>query len=421
MKKIAFVPNDDGYGPSSLGFYIAKSFLEQGYSLIIRNKSAQDLNKNFYEDEINQSKVSLDPTFGGIKLKKTSEGIDFLGSFQNIVNYSKNSREYILPKDVDFVVDIGTPAGVRAAKKQRKPAFTVFDHSWGQTYQMLLDEFWKSAVKALGLKYQEKKILQDLLNRSKLKKAMERIKEDETQTRKVFLFPYYITPKCYYQYWKSLGVEIIKIGGVLGKPKVTRGKARKRMGIGDNDPEKIVYILGGGTSVWDAKLPQMISQLRGKKLKCNVVIFDRGIKEPGKYERLTNNLFKIGPVKGETIQGILPGVDLVITRAGGGIVNDAIACRVPFVCVEEPGHVQVEMIRKNCMGKTEKDRLTRTILIDDFRTKPIDQIIKEELVKQKDDNRKLRERMSYIENGMEKYIVDGILSHIYAIHTTHHE
>lgn len=410
--KIALVPNDDGYGPSALGFYISKNFLERGHSLIVRNKSAQELNQNFYGGKKTKGMVSLDSVFGGIMLKKTNEGIDFLGSFTNIGNYSKNSDEYVLPKDVAFVVDIGTPAAVRAAKRQRKPAFTVFDHSWGKTYQMLLDEFWKSIVKALVLKYQEKKILQDLLNRSKLKKAMERIREDEAQTRKVFLFPYYITPECYYQYWESLGVEIKDIGGVLGKPKVARKEARRRMGIDDTDPEQTVYILGGGTSVWDAKLPQMISQLQRKKLKYNAVIFDRNIKKPGKYERLTSNLFKIGPVKRETIQAILPGIDLIITRAGGGIVNDAIACRVPFVCVEEPGQMQVEMIRKNCMGKTEKDRLTRTILIDDFRTKPIDKIIKQELVEQKNDNKKLLERMSDIECGMEEHVVDDILSHI---------
>jgi len=319
----------------------------------------------------------------------------------------------VRPKDVDFVVDIGTPAAVHASKKEGKSVFTVFDHSWGKTYQMLLDKFWKSTVEALGLEYQEEKILQDLVNSSnKLTRAVKKIKEDEKQTRKVFLFPYYITPECYYKHWESLGVEIAKIGGVLGKPKVTRETARKRMGIGDNDSENTVYILGGGTSVWDAKLPQMISQIQGKKLKYNVVIFDRGIKEPGKYKRIGNNVFTGGAVKGETIQGILPGVDLVITRAGGGIVNDAIACRVPFVCVEELGHVQVEMIRKNCMGKTEKDRLTRTIHIDDFKTKPINQIIEQELVEQEDDNRKLQERMSFIKNGMEKYIIDDILSHI---------
>jgi len=98
--KIALVPNDDGYGPSALGFYIAKSFLEpeRGHSLVIRNKSAQELNQNFYENEISQKRVSLDPVFGGIKLVKTNEGVDILGSFKDIHEYPKCSDAYALPK-----------------------------------------------------------------------------------------------------------------------------------------------------------------------------------------------------------------------------------------------------------------------------------------------------------------------------------
>lgn len=405
--KIALVPNDDGYGPSALGFYIAKAFLKLDHSLVIRNKSAHRLNQNFYKDEIVQGEVSLDPIFGGIKLEKANEGIDFLGSFRNIHGYSNNSDEYALPENVNFVVDIGTPAAVGASKRHGKPAFTVFDHSWGKTYEMLLDEFWKSTVEALGLLYQKGMMLHYLLNGTNtLRREIERIKKDEAQTRKVFVFPYYITPECYYQHWESLGVEIEDIGGVLGEPKVNPEDARIMMGIDGTEPHrKTVYMLGGGTSVWDAKLPQMISQLQGKKLNYNVVIFDRSIKE---YERVSDNLFKIGPLEKETLQGILPGVDLVITRAGGGIVNDAIACRVPFVCVEEPRHRQVEQIRENCM----RHRLTRTILVEEFRTTPIDQIIQRELVKHKQDNRELQERMSKIERGMEKHVIEDILRHI---------
>ena len=54
--KIALVPNDDGYGPSALGFYVAKALLKQGVSLVIMNESALTLNASFYKDEINNGR-----------------------------------------------------------------------------------------------------------------------------------------------------------------------------------------------------------------------------------------------------------------------------------------------------------------------------------------------------------------------------
>jgi len=45
-------------------------------------------------------------------------------------------------------------------------------------------------------------------------------------------------------------------------------------------------------------------------------------------------------------QDIIDGVTLIVTRAGGATVNDAIARRIPLVFVSEQGHWQVEAIRK---------------------------------------------------------------------------
>ncbi len=180
------------------------------------------------------------------------------------------------------------------------------------------------------------------------------MEKDEACTRRVFLFPTCIAPDCFHEHWKTLGVTIEEIDGVLGGPRVSREEAKEIMGIDNDDPT--VYICGGGTTVWDCIVPRMEEELKSKTMDCNVVIFHREL-EPGEYKRINERVSLGGPVKGAPIQGILPGVDLVITRAGGGIVNDSIACRVPFVCVEEPGHEQVEMIRKTCM----EQGLTRTI------------------------------------------------------------
>jgi UDP:flavonoid glycosyltransferase YjiC (YdhE family) len=175
------------------------------------------------------------------------------------------------------------------------------------------------------------------------------------------------------------------------------------MGIPEGAPAQTVYILGGGTSVWDAKLPEIILQLKEKILPYNVVLFDRNAK-PNEYVRVGDNVFKGGVIDGATVQGLLPGIDLVITRAGGGIVNDAIACRVPLVCVEEPNHLQVEMIRQNC----EKEGLTRTIRIGDFRDCAIGEIVEKELGNQAG-NRRIRKAMQGIRNGMEEAVAATII------------
>lgn len=395
--KIALVPNDDGYGPSALGFYVAKALLKEGVSLVIMNESALTLNASFYKDEINSGKVTLQPTFGGIRLRKTAEGVDIPASLQDIRSYPTRSAKYVVPEDVDAVVDIGTPSAARAARLAGKPAITIFDHSWGKTYEMLLEEF------TAGVLGPTTSALPIIKRDYEVAKAINELKEDESKAQAVFLFPEFIAPRPYREHWKSLRVRIEPIGGVFGRPAVSRKKARSTMGIPEGAPAKTVYMLGGGTSVWDAKLPEIIQQLKEKSLLYNVVVFDRHAK-PNEYVRVGNNVFKGGVIDGATVQGLLPGIDLVITRAGGGIVNDAIACRLPLVCVEEPNHLQVEMIRQNC----EKEGLTRTIRIGDFRDCAIGEIIEKELGNQAG-NRRIRKAMQGIRNGMEEPVAATII------------
>ena len=397
--KIALVPNDDGYGPSALGFYVAKALLKQGVSLVIVNESALTLNASFYKDEINNGKVTLQPAFGGIRLRKTAEGVDIPASLRDIRSYPTRSAKYVVPKGVDAVVDIGTPPAARAARRAGKPALTIFDHSWGKTYEMLLEEFNAGALGPTTSALPIKKTLADY----EVAKAINQLKEDESKAQAVFLFPEFMAPRPYREHWKSLRVRIEPVGGVFGWPTVSREKARSKMGIPEGAPAKTVYLLGGGTSVWDAKLPEIIQQLKEESLPYNVVVFDRNAK-PNEYVRVGNNVFKGGVIDGATVQGLLPGIDLVITRAGGGIVNDAIACRVPFVCVEEPNHLQVEMIRQNC----QKEGLTRTIRIGDFRDCAIGEIIEKEL-RDEAGNKAILEAMRGIRNRMEEAVAAAII------------
>lgn len=416
--RIGLIPNDDGIGPSAFGYYVAKALLREGHSLVVRNESALSVNASFYKDEFAKGSVSLQPTFGGIKMRKTAEGVDVPATLRDICSYPGRSDNYVVPDDVDAVIDIGTPAAARAAHAAAKPVFTVFDHSWGKTYEKTLHNFVDSLSSTLGVTDEAE--LGDMrsailslpvVEKSQLLEAMKRIGQDESKTSTVYLFDYYIAPEPFHAHWKGLDVTIQPISGVFGgKELVDKQHARKRMGISGDAPEKTVYILGGGTSVWDTRVPEILSQMKDRELGFNVVVFDRNA-QPGYHQRVGKNLYKIGPVRGGTIQVLLPGVDLIVTRAGGGTVNDAIACRVPFVCVEEPNHWQVEMIRKNCM----RERLTRTITIEEFRTGDMAEIVEREFRNEAGNgqipgNEEIQDKMNGISNGQEDFVVRQILT-----------
>jgi hypothetical protein len=397
--KVALVPNDDGYGPSALGFYVAKAMLRRGVSLVIRNESALILNACFYKDEIKNGTVSLKAIFGGIRLRKTAEGVDIPASLEDIRGYPARSAKYAVPEDVEAVVDIGTPCAARAARLAGKPAITICDHSWGKTYEILLEE---STAGVPGPTTSTRPAIEKLAD-YEVAKAINELKKDESNAQVVFLFPEFMAPRPYQEHWKSLPVKIEPIGGVFGGPAVSPKEARSTMAIPEGAPSRTVYILGGGTPVWDAKLPEIILQMKDKSLPYNLVVFDRNAK-PNEYVRVGQNVFKGGVIDGATVQGLLPGIDLVITRAGGGIVNDAVACRVPFACVEEPNHLQVEMIRQNC----QEEGLTRSIRIGEFRERAIGEIVERELGNQAG-NTAIREVMQRIRNGMEEAVAERII------------
>jgi hypothetical protein len=116
----------------------------------------------------------------------------------------------------------------------------------------------------------------------------------------------------------------------------------------------------------------------------------------------------LGDVADSTYQEIFPGVDLIVSRAGGGTTNDAIACRTPVCFVEEPGHWQVEAIRKNM----ERAGLARTIRLEEFKINPV-AIISRELLENQRDNAKIKLAMARIPNQREKYVVDIIVDFLF--------
>ncbi len=226
---------------------------------------------------------------------------------------------------------------------------------------------------------------------------------------------------------------------------------RYALGFDTGNKKPIIFLSGGGTDVWTDPMWERIVSLalakeRKKELPFNIVCCPTD--KAGQKFGLGNRDFEIRDQKGDakageefsvlktlrvqcwkaenetgdaseqirfawdvtdgTYQELFHGIDLIVSRAGGGTVNDAIACRVPMCCVEEPNHWQVEKIRKNMEDKG----LTRTIKLEEFRLDPV-AILQRELFEYAEDNAKIKRAMEKIPNRCEKKIVDGIVKFLF--------
>jgi UDP-N-acetylglucosamine:LPS N-acetylglucosamine transferase len=241
------------------------------------------------------------------------------------------------------------------------------------------------------------------------------IRKAEVFTQQLFVFSPFITPDIFRKHWQQeIGVQVQDIDAVLGgQPNWSAQEARNFLQL---EPGKTILIQGGDTPVWDSALrkvvPAFVEADKQGKLndrELNVVINipnrladDPGIKslEDSKVKRVR----KLGFVPGGTIQELLPAIDFLVTRAGGGSVNDAVASRVPFVCVREPTQSQVEEILRACQER----RLTRAIEPKDFEEQPMQTILAQ--YDMKDENNKIAERMKYRPNRGEESVAKAILN-----------
>lgn len=226
---------------------------------------------------------------------------------------------------------------------------------------------------------------------------------------------------------------------------------RRILGISNSEP--IVFVSGGGTAVWTAAmygrivmdalrleaedslgfnlavcppnavyaatgLPETLKDRRKAKeeTRLNGLHVESGLKsvevevwKPRRQGGVPSERVRfLGDVVNSTYQEIFPGVDLIVSRAGGGTVNDAIACRTPVCFVEEPHHWQVEAIRENM----EKAKLARTIRLEEFKINPV-AIISRELLERRRENGLIKMAMAKIPNQREKYVVDIIVDFLF--------
>jgi hypothetical protein len=185
---------------------------------------------------------------------------------------------------------------------------------------------------------------------------------DEACATDVFLFQEYITPVEFVRHWKELGFTPRILGGVLGTRPTkedARAKLNKTLAQYGEQAEvppdgRLVAVSPGGTPVWNTILPTLLHQVLEGPERGYILVFttDLGdlLDRTGLHEqfRTSGRVRYYGPVHGATQLAVLPAFERIITRAGGGTVNDALAAGVPLALVEEP-QVQVKLIERECV------------------------------------------------------------------------
>lgn len=369
---ILAVPNEDGFGPSALLSYIVKEMLEQrpDCRVTIWNQSRQAYNENLYQKYIRQGRLQVVPIWNLIQLHKDPENqgaVSIAGTLRRIGDYRAASERYPLSAATtkfDLVIDFGVPAAARWAKLRGFPSVTVFDHSWAKSLEMILADAAKQPTGDKSFSEAE---------REQWNALIQDIAADEAFTSQLYLFPEFITPPVFVKHWQSrvAPASIHWLTGVLGgRPAWTEAQARRHLGVPADG--SLLMFQGGDTPIWAHLFRNLVPALLDagpelENLRLNVVIYVPGslmslpeirrLQAPAQMER-NPRVRAFLPIPGGTIQEVLPFVQLLVTRAGGGTVNDAIACRTPFLCIPESTQSQVQAIHEALVQR----RFTRTIL-----------------------------------------------------------
>jgi hypothetical protein len=279
--------------------------------------------------------------------------------------YAAASERYAEDADAsrfDLVIDFGAPAAARWAHRHGLPQVSIFDHSWSKTLEMIggpsSGRRWRSLVEAVA--------------------------SDERTVQRLLLLPEFLAPSPFREHWRGMlgNDRILPFEGVLREPAFwSRRRARAFLRLDNDDPA--ILVQGGGSPVWNRPLRRLLQQIsdensRRKLRRRNinlVVWFPGGALSDEESRNLTrySRVIRLKPVSGGTMQTILPAIDFLFMRAGGGSVNDAVAHRTPFVCVREPGQQQIEAILNEC----ERRGFTHAVDLAEFDADPLGVILRQ--------------------------------------------
>lgn len=368
--RVCLAPNEDGFGPSAFAYYLVRGMLDVhrvrgdagALHIEILNESAQSFNQTLYSGI---PEVSLTPLSSYVRLEKRHGEVSVPETLRRFSAYSRERARYITRARTHLdrcsvAVDIGTPYLVRAAAEAGVTAVTLFDHSWARTVRGICSS---EALYSSNPRPTDR-------DRRLAETIARQIQEDEQLTSMVFLFDRYITPPEFHQHWEALACPVTTLGGVLGGGQDT-GAARRMLNrmfstLGQRPApaaRDLVLISPGGTPVWDELLPRIIHEYLAGPLRDYTPVLSLPRAERPLMDAMkgSDRIRWFDFVPGATQQVILPAFALVVTRAGGGIVNDCLATRTPFVCVEQH-HWQVQLVERECRAAKLTPELPETSL-----------------------------------------------------------
>jgi len=336
--------NEDGFGPSALGSYVVKALVARWRSerreplkVLLFNRGAEAFNRVVYAD---WPEVELRPVDGLLRLVKPQGEVHLGRTMETWAGYGAWREGYIREVAPDVAVcgatlDVGGPMMVAAAARAGKPAFSVFDHSWAATLRGLCRA---DCPRRLHAPPDSRAV------KTALRVASE-IEADERLASGVFLFDAYMCPPEFRDHWQALGAPVTILPGVFGQrrdPAEARSCLNRLLTELGQAPvgsdERLVLISPGGTMVWDDLLPRMIDGFLNQPSAGFTPVLSR----PNVGSEVKARMRAAGRVRwfdygpGATQQPLLPAFELVITRAGGGTVNDCLATRTALACVHEP-------------------------------------------------------------------------------------
>ena len=353
--------NEDGYGPSAFGYYLVRELVQAWREgrregvwafelrVTVLNAGAHAFNRALYAvfPEVAAVAPGRDSL---IRLERREGEVDLAATFDRLEGYAplrEAYREAVRPhlEACPVAVDVGVPLFARAAADLGVAhRITLFDHSWARTARLLCAEAWEHLY---VLTPPPTPALRDRVDG-----IAGEIEQDERRATEVHLFERWMTPLVFREHWAGLGFSPRTLPGVLGgadDAPAARGLLDaevRRLGQAPL-PEGVplVLVTAGGTGVWHTLLPRLVRDLvEGPARDYLPVLSDPVVPEDLKKRmRVSGRVRWFEHLRGTAQQVLMPAFERIVTRAGGGTVNDALATRTPLVCVEER-QVQVALI-----------------------------------------------------------------------------
>lgn len=285
---------------------------------------------------------------------------------EHIKTYLNERSNFQKLSNADLVIGVVDPCIIAAAKSQGKKSICVTDHTWDVTMRLileqasLLDAETQSIIHQIGALY--------------------------AQADCLYMWPEPITPDCpFFEGAKELGVDLRRLPGVLEASKKSRADVQERLRIQPKNRNLPTVCLSSGALGALVGIFRRVreSYEKARPNKYNVII-------DAVIDNIRYPVFQPGYGMLELESRPLPLVDqcmaydLLITRAGGGAVNAAIASACPWVSVTEPLHPQVNAIAQ-CARRLG---LARCIPYEVFEQNPRS-VIERELLDNKVQNNKI--------------------------------